>query len=106
MESRLGGCVFRGAVSHQRLNSLLKKSLIALQPLKGRLILKSLWHRLKRRPDTKRNFPALCKAGDENRPLIAAVNCSTPSRQNRACWGTPALRHPKSKRNTDFSAAC
>jgi len=44
------------------------------------------------------------EAVDENRPVIAAVNCSTPARQNRACRGTPAVRHPKSSATPSFSA--
>jgi hypothetical protein len=50
--------------------------------------------------------PQRLKAVDENKPVIAALKRSTPSRQNRACWGTPALRHPKSGATSSLSASC
>src|SRR6202790_3029057 len=34
-----------------------------------------------------RSLPAAAKAGPRSKPVIAALKPSTPSRQNRACWG-------------------
>ena len=34
-----------------------------------------------------RSLPAAAKAGPRSKPVIAALKSSTPSRQNRACWG-------------------
>src|SRR5580700_4767706 len=34
-----------------------------------------------------RSLPAAAKAGPRSKPVIAARKPSTPSRQNRACWG-------------------
>ena len=35
----------------------------------------------------RHSLPAAAKAGLQDRPVIAALKPSTPSRQNRACWG-------------------
>jgi hypothetical protein len=64
---------------------LLKNPAFDVQPLKGLLILKNLWHRRSDALIRKRDFSASREADTENKPVIAAVNrCATQNQtQNR-----------------------
>jgi hypothetical protein len=54
-----------------------------------------------------KGFSANCKAVDENKPVIAAVNrCATQNQVQRRLFPQPVKSCPSQTRSKTFSAAC